>query len=98
MDNIKWAAIMEVRYRYLPPDPLITENWKEVWLKRLENLQPALYNWLHHPLRDEHFKQGSICEDMQRIKTPAFIIAGMADTYSNNIEKTLQGLSCPKEH
>ena len=96
MDNIKWAAIMEVRYRYLPPDPLITENWREVWLKRLENLQPALYNWLLHPLRDEHFKQGSICEDIQRIKTPAFIIAGMADTYSNNIEKTLQGLSCPK--
>lgn len=96
MDNIKWAAIMEVRYRYLPPDPLITENWKEVWLNRLENLQPALNNWLLHPLRDDHFKQGSICEDITRMTTPAFLIAGMADGYSNNITKTLEGLVCPK--
>ena len=95
LDNIRWAANMEMIYS-LPPDPMFTENWKEELLGRLSDLDPCVNKWLVHPLRDDYFKQGSVCEDFPRIKAATFLMAGMADSYSNNVMRTLNGLSCPK--
>ena len=95
LDNIRWAANMEMRFS-LPPDPVFTENWKEEWLKRLGDLEPLVNKWMTHPLRDDYFKHGSVCEDPSRIKAATYLMAGMADMYSNNVARTLDSLSCPK--
>lgn len=95
VENVTWGAGMEMRYSF-PPDPLITTNWKEVYLDRLDNLEPISTNWMVHPLRDEYWKHASICEDPERIKAPTLMMAGLFDAYSNNILPTLEGLSCPK--
>lgn len=96
IDKLLWAAEMEYRYS-LPPDPLITSDWKEVWLKRLET-KPALMDlWFSHQTRDCHYKHGSICEDYSRIKAPTFLIGGYADGYTNTVMRTYDNLSCPRK-
>ena len=95
VDNIRWAAYMEIIYS-LPPDPMFTENWKDEWLSRLDALDPCVNKWMPHLLKDDYFKQGSVSEDYSRIKVASFLIGGMADIYSENVMRTLNGLSCPK--
>lgn len=94
-DNIKWASFMEAMYS-LPPDPLFTENWLELWRNRLENLQPLSEEWLKHHNRDYYWKQGSICEDYSKVKAATFLIGGFADGYTNTVKRTFDNLSCPK--
>ena len=84
VDNIRWAAYMEIIYS-LPPDPMFTENWKDEWLSRLDALDPCVNKWMPHLLKDDYFKQGSVSEDYSRIKVASFLIGGMADIYSENV-------------
>lgn len=95
MENIRWAASMEVR-NCLPPDPLISNDWKEIWLARLEKAEPILTNWLSHSTRDQYWKHGSICEDYSNVKAATFLIGGYADGYTNTVERTLRNIDCPK--
>ena len=95
LDNVKWSAGMAAVFS-LPPDPLITANWKEEWLGRLETLRPLLDEVLTHPLRDDYYKRMSICDDISKIKAASFLLAGTADRYSNNLTGALKGIKSPK--
>jgi putative CocE/NonD family hydrolase len=94
-DNLWWGAIM-LAYQARPPDPVLREDWREVWLQRLDAMPfwPAL--WLQHQRRDAYWRHGSVCEDFAAIQCPVFAVGGWADAYTNAIPRLLEGLNVPR--
>ncbi|MBU9826610.1 CocE/NonD family hydrolase [Rahnella perminowiae] len=95
-DNLWWGGIM-LAYQSRPSDPaLVGESWYKDWLNRLENMPffPAL--WMEHPLRDEYWQHGSVCEDWPAIQCPVMAIGGWADAYSNAVFRLMDNLKVPR--
>ncbi|CAN5465547.1 CocE/NonD family hydrolase [soil metagenome] len=95
-DNSDWSATMTA-INAMPPDPETAgENWREMWLKRLENDRPWLLTWLAHQRRDAYWQHGSVCEDFSRIKIPVYVVNGWADNYASAIPRMLESLAGPR--
>ncbi|MGQ0484074.1 MAG: CocE/NonD family hydrolase [Hyphomicrobiales bacterium] len=91
-ENLGWAATM-LAYSSRPPDPAIVGNkWRKMWMERLANEPFLIIQWLKHPHRDAYWKHGSVCEDWAAIETPALIVGGWNDAYSNAIPRLMKGL------
>jgi uncharacterized protein len=87
-----WAATMQA-YSSRPPDPaLVGEDWRAMWMERLEGAPNLMAEWLSHQRRDAFWEQGSICEDFSAVEVPALVIAGWADGYRNTPMKAVEGL------
>ena len=81
-----------------PPDPvLVGDNWRAMWLRRLENVPLFLERWLRHQRRDAYWKHGSVCEDYSAIRCPVFAIGGWTDGYTNAIPRLLEHLTVPRK-
>jgi len=94
-ENLNWGAVFLVSAN-APPDPALTgPDWRERWRYRLENaaLYPSI--WMRHPLRDDYWRFGSVCEDFAAIECPVYAVGGWADGYSNAIPRMMEGLSAP---
>lgn len=104
-DNLSWASTM-FAYTSMPPDPeIVGEQWRPMWLDRLEHSGLWLENWLEHQRRDEFWEHGSICEDFSAVQCPVMAVSGWADGYSNsvfrllsNLEVSCKGLIGPWSH
>ena len=96
MDNIRWAIYME-QICSIPPDPLLSDDWLEKWLTRLNHREPIASCWLTNQTRDAYYKQGSVCEDYSAIKVPSMLIGGYADGYTNSVKRTFDNIECPKK-
>jgi putative CocE/NonD family hydrolase len=95
-DSLWWGATF-FQLVVQPPDPaLVGEDWRAMWLGRLEAAEPHPLRWLQHPLRDLYWKQGSVCEDYGAIACPVFAVGGWADGYKNAIPRLLAGLRVPR--
>jgi hypothetical protein len=96
-ENMQWGSILTM-YSAYPPDPeVVGERWREMWLQRLDALQPFVSHWMSHPWRSEYWKHGSVCEDYAAIEVPVYAIGGWADGYSNAVPRMLANLSCPRK-
>jgi putative CocE/NonD family hydrolase len=96
-ENPSWSAD-RFTWGALPPDPqLVGENWREIWLARLEAHRPWLEQWLAHQRRDTYWKQGSVCEDYRAIDCAVYAIGGWEDSYSNAVPRLLAGLRGPRK-
>jgi uncharacterized protein len=96
-DNVDWGAVM-FSHVSTPPDPeIVGERWRDMWLERLENLQPWVIPWLTHQRRDAYWQQGSVCEDFSRIEIPVYAVNGWADNYAASIPRLLAGLKGPRK-
>ncbi len=94
-ENLGWASTM-LSFSSRPPDPLLVgEDWRETWLRRLENMPLLIETWLSHPHRDAYWKHGSVAEDFGAIEAAVFAIGGWADAYSNAVPRLLAGISAP---
>jgi len=94
-DNLSWASTM-FAYNSCPPDPAVVgDNWRELWLDRLENSGLWLDTWLRHQHRDEYWQHGSIDEDYSAVQVPVFAVSGWADGYSNAVFRLLAELDVP---
>lgn len=94
-DNLWWGGIM-MAYQSRPLDPeLVGEEGHQAWLARLENMPlfPAL--WMEHPLRDDYWRHGSVCEDWAAIQCPVMAVGGWADSYSNAVFRLMDNLQVP---
>lgn len=96
VENIGWAATM-LNFSAAAPDPLLTDDWRERWLERLENMPLLLETWLTHQTRDDYWKHGSICEDYQAIGAAVLAVGGWGDAYTNTIGRMMENLSCPRK-
>jgi len=95
-ENFIWGAMLFGLVAQ-PPDPgLVGDAWREMWTARLEHAEPFAMRWLEHPLRDEYWRHGSVCEDFSKIACPVYAVAGWADGYSNAVPRLLAGLTVPR--
>ena len=94
-DNLTWSSQM-LGYSSRPPDPaLVGEDWKKLWIARLEAMPLLAANWLQHQRRDAFWEHGSICENYRAITAAVFAVGGWADAYSNAVPRLLDGLRSP---
>ncbi len=93
-DTMAWAATM-FGMNTRPPDPTLVENWRALWLQRLEANDPWVIKWLHHQRRDEQWKHGSVIENYADIEAAVYAVGGWADGYTNAIPRLLAGLRAP---
>ncbi|MEX2647791.1 MAG: CocE/NonD family hydrolase [Alphaproteobacteria bacterium] len=97
MDTMGWGATF-LGYLPTPPDPAVAgEAWRAMWRERLESVRPPVLAWLEHQMRDDYWKQGSVCEDYAAITCAVYAIGGWADGYSNAIPRLMRRLACPRK-
>ncbi|MBW4707488.1 CocE/NonD family hydrolase [Roseobacter sp. YSTF-M11] len=90
-ENLGWGATMW-SYSSRAPDPALRDNWREMWLQRLENepFPPGI--WLRHQHRDAYWQHGSVCEDYSKIKAKVLAIGGWGDAYKNAVPQLVEVL------
>jgi len=94
-ENLGWGATMW-SYSSRAPDPALRENWREIWLERLEH-EPFLPSvWLRHQSRDAYWQHGSVCEDYNAIKAKVLAIGGWGDAYKNTVPRLVEALEGAK--
>lgn len=91
MENIGWAATATSWFS-MPPDPLLVgDDWRDIWLERLENTPPLINKWQQHSSKDSYWKHGSVSEDFSQIEAAVLVIGGWHDGYRNTAAKLLKG-------
>lgn len=95
-DMLPWASIM-FAFQALPPDPTNRDDWREEWLKRLEQTPPYVEAWLSHQRRDAYWKHASVCENYRDIEAPVYAVSGWGDAYKDSVMRLIAGLNCPKK-
>ena len=94
-ENFGWAANM-LSYSSRPPDPLIVgEDWRAMWLERLEAMPLLAREWIARQVRDDYWKHGSVCEDYAAIEAAVLSIGGWHDGYRNTISHLVENLDSP---
>lgn len=97
VDMLAWASVM-LAYNSRPPDPVhVGEQWREMWLSRIEETPAYINTWLSHQRRDAFWQQGSVCEDFAQITCPVYAVGGWADGYTNAVFRLLAGLNVPRK-
>ena len=93
-ENLGWGAVM-LSYSSRPPDPMLRDDWREVWLARLE-AEPFLAPvWAGHQARDGYWKHGSVCENYSAIQAAVLSYGGWADNYMNTVAHLVENISAP---
>ncbi|WP_327295903.1 CocE/NonD family hydrolase [Streptomyces sp. NBC_01197] len=81
VDMHAWAATM-LAFVSRPPDPAqVGSVWRDMWLSRLEAVEPFIHTWLAHQTRDDYWKHGSVCEDYPAIEAAVLTVGGWHDPY-----------------
>lgn len=93
-ENLGWGATMW-SYSSRAPDPALRPNWRELWLKRLENQTFLPSTWLRHQTRDAYWQHGSVCEDFSAIRAATLAIGGWGDAYKNTVPLLVEQLNAP---
>ncbi|HZX36841.1 MAG TPA: CocE/NonD family hydrolase [Streptomyces sp.] len=76
-----------------PPDPLfVGDEWREMWLKRLEAVGPFIHSWLGHQIRDDYWKRGSVCEDYGAIDAAVLAVGGWHDPSRDTVLRLVEHL------
>lgn len=90
-ENLGWGSTMWA-YSSRAPDPALRENWREIWLQRLEN-EPFLPSvWLRHQRRDAYWRHGSVIENYGAIKARVLAVGGWGDAYKNAVPQLVEAL------
>ncbi len=93
--TIGWAAIM-FGYNTRPPDPYLSDNWREIWLQRLNEAPHYLELWLEHQREDSYWLNNTVGNDYDAIKIPVYAVSGHADCWPNTVPRLLENLKVPK--
>ncbi|WP_236019184.1 CocE/NonD family hydrolase [Fuscibacter oryzae] len=95
-ENFGWGAVM-LSYSSRPPDPALRDDWREVWLNRLEAEPWLAPRWAAHQARDAYWKHGSVCEDYGRMTVPVLSFSGWADNYMNTSDALVRNCAGPAQ-
>lgn len=94
-ENLGWGATMW-SYSSRAPDPALREDWREMWLDRLENEPFLPLTWLRHQSRDAYWKHGSVCESYDTIKAKVLAVGGWGDAYKNAVPQIVENVDGAK--
>jgi putative CocE/NonD family hydrolase len=96
MDMLQWATCM-LAFNAKPPDPAnVGGEWRERWLRRLDETPPFIEPWLTHQRRDAYWRHGSVCEDYAAIACPVLAVGGWVDGYTDAVPRLLEHLQVPR--
>jgi putative CocE/NonD family hydrolase len=95
-ENFGWGAVM-LSYSSRPPDPALREDWREVWLNRLEAEPWLAPRWAALQERGDYWKHGSVGEDFGRMTVPVLSVSGWADNYMNTSDALVRGCAGPAQ-
>ncbi|MFB6711623.1 MULTISPECIES: CocE/NonD family hydrolase [unclassified Streptomyces] len=96
VDMHAWAATM-LAFVSRPPDPAqVGEGWKDMWLQRLETVEPFIHTWLAHQTRDDYWKHGSVGEDYSAIQAHVLAVGGWHDPYRDTVLRLVEHLAPDK--
>jgi hypothetical protein len=91
-ENFGWGSSLTA-FTTRPPDPsIVGEDWRSIWLNRLENLNFFAINWLEHQTRNAYWEHGSVCENFEAIEVPVMIVSGWNDLYVNALPALMDNL------
>jgi len=93
VDMHAWAATM-LAHVARPPDPVHVGEvmWRDMWVKRLETVEPYLHDWLSHQTRDAYWKHGSVREDYGAIRAAVLAVGGWHDPYRDTVLRLVENL------
>ncbi|MEE1803755.1 CocE/NonD family hydrolase [Streptomyces sp. JV176] len=92
VDMHAWAATM-LAFVSRPPDPAYVGGaWREMWLRRLDAVEPFLHTWLDHQTRDAYWKHGSVCEEYGAIRAAVLAVGGWHDPYRDTVLRLVEHL------
>ncbi|RVU16543.1 CocE/NonD family hydrolase [Streptomyces antnestii] len=92
VDMHAWAATM-LAFVSRPPDPqFVGDGWRDMWLKRLEAVDPFIHTWLAHQTRDAYWKHGSVCEDYSAVRAAVLAVGGWHDPYRDTVLRLVEHL------
>ncbi|QGV79134.1 CocE/NonD family hydrolase [Streptomyces ficellus] len=92
VDTHAWAATL-LAFASRPPDPLYAgDAWREMWLTRLEAVEPLLPTWLGHQTRDDYWRHGSVREDYGAIRAAVLAVGGWHDPYRDTVLRLVEHL------
>lgn len=92
VDMHAWAATM-LAFVSRPPDPrYVGEAWRDMWLKRLESVDPFIHTWLEHQTRHDCWRHGSVCEDCGTIDAAVLAVGGWHDPYRDTVLRLVEHL------
>ena len=89
-DQVSWATTVTA-LASLPPSGRVRDDWREVWLSRLEHVQPVIHDWMSHQTRDAYWKHGSVIENYGAMTCPVFMVGGWNDAYRDSVFRVLEG-------
>ncbi|MGW4030315.1 CocE/NonD family hydrolase [Streptomyces sp. NPDC004838] len=88
------AAILSSLCR--PPDPVFAgDGWRDLWLARLEAVEPPLHSWLAHQLRDDRWRydgHGMYGESPSRVRAAVLAVGGWHEPYRDTVLRLLERL------
>jgi len=93
-ENFAWGSLM-LSYQSRPPDPLLREDWREVWVQRMAEMPHFAALWASHQTRGAYWKHGSVCEDYSAIRAHVLTIGGWHDNYMNAPAYLVENLNKP---
>jgi predicted acyl esterase len=91
-ENLGWGATMWA-YSSRAPDPALRpDDWRDIWMQRLQNepFLPAV--WLRHQTRDDYWRHGSVIENYAAIKAKVLAVGGWGDAYKNAVPQLVEAL------
>ncbi|MBO1334925.1 CocE/NonD family hydrolase [Streptomyces sp. VRA16 Mangrove soil] len=92
VDMHAWAATM-LAFVSRPPDPqFVGDRWKDMWVRRLEAVDPFIHTWLRHQTRDDYWRHGSVCEDYSTITAAVLAVGGWHDPYRDTVLRLVENL------
>ena len=66
-DNLQYGATL-FTWLAAPPDPeIVGDRWRQMWLERLEAVEPPAGRWMSHPTNDAYWTAGAPGEPDRRI-------------------------------
>ncbi|MFK4067565.1 CocE/NonD family hydrolase [Streptomyces sp. NPDC029674] len=92
VDMHAWAATM-LAFVSRPPDPYyVGDAWGDMWLRRLEAVEPLIHTWLDHQTRDDYWRHGSVSEDYSAIGAAVLAVGGWHDPYRDTVLRLVEHL------
>ena len=80
----------------LPPTPTLAgENWRELWMKRIDGSVPW-FSSITEQNDGPYWRQGSLRPDYDLIKVPTMVVAGWSDVYRNALLRVIEHIQVPK--
>jgi putative CocE/NonD family hydrolase len=93
VDMHAWAATM-LAFASRPPDPVHVGQvmWRDMWVERLQAVDPLIHTWLSHQSRDAYWRHGSVREDYGAIRAAVLAVGGWHDPYRDTVLRLVEHL------